>query len=313
MSTVAINPPKTPVTEGSNGVATATIPNVCKMPGPPAPFVPTPLPNIGKSGKQPSGYSTTVKIDGKAVAIQGASFGSMGDIASKALGGGIVSCNCEGPTKFLAPGSLDVKIEGKNVQLLSDQMMNNCGPSGSPPNAATMMGLFQDALIAKFEKFLCKCIKECENEVNDAVLGKGNKPTKEWCNKKIDPKTTNAMDMGTKKAKCCEDKINAVKDRSPTEFAKAVSAEKYVPVPGGGWCKPDIMVGSPPTCQKVYDFKTSCPLTATTPPPKNWPMYGPGGRTPPNPSYNNKTQAHIYKDACGVEPEAIHPNSEKCK
>jgi uncharacterized Zn-binding protein involved in type VI secretion len=317
MSTVSVNPPKTPVTEGSNGVATATIPNICKMPGPPAPFVPTPLPNIGKSGKKPtSGYSTTVKIEGKNVAIQGASFGSMGDIASKALGGGIVSLNCEGPTKFLAPGSLNVKIEGKNVQQLGDQMLNNCGPSGSPPNAATMMGLFQDALIVKFEKFLCKTIKECEDEVNDKVLGKGNKPTRAWCKSPAPggpPGTTNAMAMGTAKAKCAEEKINAVKARSTTPFSKAVQAEKYVPVPGGGWCKPDVMVGAPPSCQKVYDFKTSCPMSPSTPPPMDWPAYGPGGRTPPNPSYNGKTQAHIYEDACGVKPEIIHPNSEKCK
>jgi hypothetical protein len=38
---------------------------------------------------------------------------------------------------------MDVKIEGKNVQLLGDPMLNNCGPSGSPANAATMMGVIQ--------------------------------------------------------------------------------------------------------------------------------------------------------------------------
>jgi uncharacterized Zn-binding protein involved in type VI secretion len=140
MATVAINAPKTPVTKGSNSVAAATLPNVCKMPPPPPPFAPTPLPNIGQSGKQPKGYSTSVKIEGQPVAIQGASFGSSGDIASKATGGGIVSSNAEGPTKFIGPGSLNVKIESKNVQLLGDQMLNNCGPSGSPPNSATMMG-----------------------------------------------------------------------------------------------------------------------------------------------------------------------------
>jgi hypothetical protein len=143
MPSVTINPPKTPVTSGSNGTASATVPNVCKMPGPPAPFVPTPLPNIGQSGKQPDGYSTTVKIEGNPVAIRGASFGSSGDIASKGTGGGIVSSNAEGPTQFVGPGSLDVNIEGKNVHLLGDPTLNNCGPSGSPPNAACMMGTMQ--------------------------------------------------------------------------------------------------------------------------------------------------------------------------
>jgi uncharacterized Zn-binding protein involved in type VI secretion len=143
MPTVSVHPPKTPVTKGSNGIACATIPNICKMPGPPAPFVPTPLPNIGKSGMKPQDYSTSVKIEGNTVAITGSSYGSMGDIASKGLGGGIISMNCEGQTKFIAPGSLTVKIEGKNVQLLGDIMSNNNGPAGSPPNAATMAGTVQ--------------------------------------------------------------------------------------------------------------------------------------------------------------------------
>jgi hypothetical protein len=55
----------------------------------------------------------------------------------------MVSANTHGPTKFVGPGALDVKIEGKNVQLLSDPMLNNCGPSGNPPNSATLMGVMQ--------------------------------------------------------------------------------------------------------------------------------------------------------------------------
>ncbi|NTX10177.1 DUF4150 domain-containing protein [Myxococcus sp. CA056] len=143
MAKVSVNAPKTPVTEGSSGVAAATLPNVCKMPGPPAPFVPTPLPNIGKSGSQTKGYSTSVTIEGKKVAIRGATFGSMGDVASQGTGGGMVSSNVEGPTSFVGPGSMDVKIEGKNVQLLGDPMFNNCGPRGSPANSATLMGVIQ--------------------------------------------------------------------------------------------------------------------------------------------------------------------------
>jgi hypothetical protein len=69
-----VHPPKTPVTSGSDGKAKVTTPNVCKMPGPPAPFVPSPLPNIGKSGNSPKDYSTTVEIEGCKVAIRGATF-----------------------------------------------------------------------------------------------------------------------------------------------------------------------------------------------------------------------------------------------
>ena len=125
MVSVAVNPPKTPVTENSQGLKVAAMPNVCKMPGPPAPFVPTPLPNIGKSGNSPSGYSTQVKIMGKKVAIKGASFKSMGDVASKATGGGLISASTHDVTEFVSPGSMNVRIEGKNVQLLGDLMTNN--------------------------------------------------------------------------------------------------------------------------------------------------------------------------------------------
>ncbi len=162
---VSVNPPKTPVTKGSSGIAAATIPNVCKMPGPPAPFVPVPLPNIGKSGDSPKGYSKKVKIEGNTVAIKGATFKSMGDIASKGTGGGLISANTHGPTKFVGPGSMDVKIEGKNVQLLSDPMLNNCGPSGSPPNAATLVGLLQmSGLVALVGDEFCPLCDETHGD-----------------------------------------------------------------------------------------------------------------------------------------------------
>lgn len=152
MASVSINSPKTPVTKGSEGTAAATLPNVCKMPGPPAPFVPTPLPNIGKSGDSPKGYSRKVKIEGYPVAISGATFGSVGDMASKGTGGGIISNNTHGRTSFIAPGSLNVKIEGKNVHLLGDQMLNNGAPSGSPANAATMGGIVQGSCAPSVEE-----------------------------------------------------------------------------------------------------------------------------------------------------------------
>jgi Domain of unknown function (DUF4150) len=142
---VGVNPPKTPVTKGSSGVATATLPNICKMPGPPAPFVPAPLPNMGKSGDKPDGYTTTVEVESNPVAIKGASFCSFGDIASKGTGGGMVSANTHGPCKFIGPGSMDVKFEGGNVQLLSDPMTNNGAGSGTPANSGTAMGLLQTA------------------------------------------------------------------------------------------------------------------------------------------------------------------------
>ncbi len=54
-----------------------------------------------------------------------------------------MSSNTHGPTSFVGPGSFDVKFEGKNVQLLGDPMLNNCGGSGNPPNSATLAGVLQ--------------------------------------------------------------------------------------------------------------------------------------------------------------------------
>ena len=139
MISVGVNTPKTPVTEGSGDVTAATLPNVCKMPGPPAPFVPTPLPNIGKSSDRLSEATSTVKIEDKKVAIKGSYYMSQPspDVASQGTGGGIVSSTTQGKTEFIAPGSMNVKAEGKNIQLLGDAMTNNGGSpanSGAPAN-----------------------------------------------------------------------------------------------------------------------------------------------------------------------------------
>lgn len=139
MISVGVNPPKTPVTEGSLDMAPATLPNVCKMPGPPAPFIPTPLPNIGRSADRLTDPTTTVQIEGKKVAIKGSYYMSQpsADVASQGTGGGIVSAKTQGKTEFVAPGSMNVKAEGKSIQLLGDAMTNN---GGSPSNSGTMPG-----------------------------------------------------------------------------------------------------------------------------------------------------------------------------
>ena len=127
MISVGVNPPKTPVTEGSMDLAPSELPNVCKMPGPPAPFVPTPLPNMARSADRLSDGTTTVTIQGDKVAIKGASYMSQPspDVASQGTGGGVVSSTTQGKAEFVAPGSMDVKAEGKNIQLLGDAMTNN--------------------------------------------------------------------------------------------------------------------------------------------------------------------------------------------
>jgi hypothetical protein len=196
MSTVGIHPPKTPVTKGSRTVAKATIPNVCKMPGPPAPFVPSPLPNVAKSQLSPKGFSKTVKIEGNIVAIRGATFKSMGDMASKGTGGGLISANTHGPAKFITPGSLTVKIESKSVHLLGEPMLNNCGPSGNPPNTGASLGGadHDDIEEPDAEKVLRDIICEC-NRLLDQIQDKRTKKA-------------NCRKLGEEKHDCCNDGIN---------------------------------------------------------------------------------------------------------
>lgn|GEM_PF-4990855 len=215
MPTVSINAPKTPVTKGSNGVAAATLPNVCKMPGPPAPFVPTPLPNIGMSGKQPKGYSKTVLIEGQPVAIQGASFGSTGDIASKGTGGGLISSNAEGPTKFIGPGSMDVKMEGKGVHLLGDPTFNNCGPAGSPANSATMAGVMQPALVlqATAAGATAEVQHICDIKCDCQAQGQGQR----CISKKLDDEDRAQKRLSTIKSEVPYD----MKSSPPTPFMKS--------------------------------------------------------------------------------------------
>jgi hypothetical protein len=171
----------------------------------------------------------------------------------------------------------------------------------------------QPSELAKFEKYLCKIYDECERDVNNQYFGEGKKPTKEWCNAKDEATgEKNCLGLGTAKHECCKKKINDVKKISRTKLSRKVQAEPKMDVPGGGQCIPDVIVGSPP-CDAVYDFKTNCPLTATSMP--KWPLYGygPGQRKPPNQDFIGKTQDVILRAACRFKPEMIHPNSKTCK
>jgi uncharacterized Zn-binding protein involved in type VI secretion len=339
MSTVAIHPPKTPVTKGSHTKAKATLPNICKMPGPPAPFVPTPLPNIAKSELSPKGYSRTVKIEGNTVAIRGATFESIGDMASKGTGGGLISANTHGPAKFITPGSMTVKIEGKSVHLLGELMLNNCGPSGSPPNTgATMAGADHDELKGDdLRKELCKIIKECEAEENAKARARGGNPnSKAWCDQ-------NMFELGDAKSQCAERKVNERKEAG--QFGDEVKAEQPIDVTDAngnrtGGIRPDVIVGTPPNCSAVFDFKTSCPPKTGNDFEPTFPRYefrtervgfregvpiyeialdrnynpiqSDRFRRPPNMRYHGWTQDQIYEDICGAECVPLHPQGRAC-
>ena len=109
--------------QGSNAVATASLPDVCLTPMPFGP-VPIPYPNIARSGTL-SGGSQRVSADGSSIALQGSKFASsVGDEAGSA--GGVSSGMNQGTASFIST-SPNVRVEGKPVGRLTDKMLMNGG------------------------------------------------------------------------------------------------------------------------------------------------------------------------------------------
>lgn len=176
-----------------------------------------------------------------------------------------------------------------------------------------------DVSLKKFEKILCRFLKEC----TDTHDGRGP-PTKEWCDAPgSEPGKTKGMERGSAIDKCCEEKVKAEnrKPKSVSGFPDNVMAQTKVymkkPPEGlGGFCKPDVIVGRPPKCDGVYDFKTSCPPLPADSPQPAWPMYGDGTnytRKVENKNFWGKRQNEVAAKACGKEPVMIHANSDACK
>jgi uncharacterized Zn-binding protein involved in type VI secretion len=107
----------------SNGIATATVPDVCKTPSAAGP-VPIPYPNIAMSSDLVSG-TTTVTVDGSPAAIQSSKFvKSSGDEAGVA--GGVASSVFMMEATFLS-FSPTVTFDGQPACRLTDKMLMNKG------------------------------------------------------------------------------------------------------------------------------------------------------------------------------------------
>ena len=120
--------------KGSNGITTATIPDVCKTPSPGGP-VPIPYPNIAMSSDLMKG-TTTVKADGGMMCANYGSefFKSTGD--EPGVAGGVVS-NVFIKEATWITFSFDVKLQGKAACRLTDKMFHN------HMNTVNAGGLFQ--------------------------------------------------------------------------------------------------------------------------------------------------------------------------
>lgn len=133
--TVAVNF-RSVVHASSNGVSIA-FPDVCKTPAPPAPFVPIPYPNIAKSSDTKQG-SSTVKMDGNPIMVQGSNFmPSTGDEAGSI--GGLVSNVIKNKAEFIMY-SFDVTCDGKSVCRQLDMMLHNKGGTFNTPPTPELQG-----------------------------------------------------------------------------------------------------------------------------------------------------------------------------
>lgn len=144
----------TVVHKASDGVATASAPDVCKTPPQP---LPVPYPNIALSSDLADG-TTTVFVDGQSVAVKDCVFStSSGDEPGTV--GGVVSGVNKGKAKF-TNYSMDVMFEGRNVARLSDPMSMN-GNQANTATAAEIQGNLQGELGDVFD-VLCKAFCWCD-------------------------------------------------------------------------------------------------------------------------------------------------------
>ena len=128
--------------KGSNGISTATIPDVCKTPSPGGP-IPIPYPNVAFSMDLMKG-TTSVKADGGMMCANYGSefFKSTGD--EPGVVGGVLSSTFIKEASWIS-FSFDVKLQGKAACRLTDKMFHN------HQNTVNMGGVVQ-APLATSEK-----------------------------------------------------------------------------------------------------------------------------------------------------------------
>ncbi len=210
--------------KGSNGISTATVPDVCKTPSPGGP-VPLPYPNISLSSDLENGTTTVEADSGNMIAIKGSDFSrSTGDEPGTV--GGVKSNVNMKESKWILY-SFDVKFEDANACRLTDKKTQN------HENTIDATGLVQILIPATvLESQLSAIATDCHNKIEN-----GPPPPPKSC-------TT----RGSLKHKCCEKAVKAL-------GRPEVKAEETL-APG---CKPDVAVVSPTgAVLRIYDFKFNC-------------------------------------------------------
>jgi hypothetical protein len=108
--------------KGANGIAAATVPDVCKTPSPGGP-IPLPYPNIAMSSSLSDG-TTTIKADGGNMCAHKPSKYARSNGDEPGTAGGVKSSVNMSEATWLTY-SFTVKFEGEGACRLTDKMYNN--------------------------------------------------------------------------------------------------------------------------------------------------------------------------------------------
>jgi hypothetical protein len=196
--------------------------------------------------------------------------------------------------------------------------------------AVTVLRLLDAAELARVERILMDCANQASFEVNERLLGKGQRPTRQLCEQvyETDPrgrKVTWAAHLGREKhqaaLKCMQDELGEFADSVSLQpqyryDPKTKKLQLLAPTQVEEWLRegllhkllgtliPDIVVhasGNPLQVQGVYDFKFPCPSDKQ---PK-WYQYDSGS------PYSGTSQGQVYQEAFKVEePLLVAPGRE---
>ncbi len=221
--------------KGSNGISTATIPDVCKTPTPAGP-VPMPYPNISQSATLAKG-TTTVKADGgMMIAIKGSEF-SLSNGDEPGVAGGVKSSTFIKESTWILY-SFDVKMDGANACRLTDKKFQN------HENTVDLGGLLQMPVAGPPPEL--QAIADCCNTAID-------------CDAAYFPQK-GCTSRGRHKHTCCQDAIDRRKAQG--DWANVTPEEYHPPTSTMDASRLDVQIRAGVQGEgrvtHIWDFKFNC-------------------------------------------------------
>ena len=195
--------------------------------------------------------------------------------------------------------------------------------------AAAVMRLWEAAEVARVEHVLVECAKRANHEVNERMLGPGQRTNRQICEERVvdaNGRTVKrAVLLGNAKhaaALACvleqlgvteagrfsleprylrDAKTGQTRWLEPEEVARWLAAGQFFLLMGT--IAPDVVLhalGNPLKVQRIYDFKFPCPVTN----PPRWDIYPEGS------PFADKPQNAVYQELLSSEqtPRLVSPN-----